>query len=67
MALCGVSTAYLPTYQPACLPASHQQPPRADTACLPAGQVLLAEGAVSRLLIVDLDVHQGDGTALCLR
>ncbi|GFH21426.1 histone deacetylase, partial [Haematococcus lacustris] len=33
--------------------------------CL-AVQVLLAEGAVSRLLVVDLDVHQGDGTAVCL-
>ncbi|KAJ9531724.1 hypothetical protein QJQ45_021872 [Haematococcus lacustris] len=29
-------------------------------------KVLLAEGAVSRLLVVDLDVHQGDGTAVCL-
>ncbi|MGF1462824.1 MAG: histone deacetylase [Maricaulaceae bacterium] len=28
-----------------------------------AAQVLLAEGAVSRILIIDLDVHQGDGTA----
>ncbi len=28
-----------------------------------AGARLLAEGAVARLLIVDLDVHQGDGTA----
>ncbi len=28
-----------------------------------AGARLLAEGAVQRLLIVDLDVHQGDGTA----
>lgn len=28
-----------------------------------AAQVLLAEGAVSRVLIVDLDVHHGDGTA----
>ena len=28
-----------------------------------AGAQLLAEGAVQRLLIVDLDVHQGDGTA----
>ena len=28
-----------------------------------AGARLLAEGAVERLLIVDLDVHQGDGTA----
>lgn len=29
-------------------------------------KVLLAEGVVSRLLVVDLDVHQGDGTAVCL-
>jgi len=29
-----------------------------------AAAVLLAEGAVSRILVVDLDVHQGDGTAL---
>ena len=28
-----------------------------------AGNRLLAEGAVERLLVVDLDVHQGDGTA----
>ena len=28
-----------------------------------AGARLLAEGSVSQLLIVDLDVHQGDGTA----
>ena len=28
-----------------------------------AGARLLAEGAVERLLVVDLDVHQGDGTA----
>ncbi|AGY56441.1 histone deacetylase [Gloeobacter kilaueensis] len=28
-----------------------------------AARVLLAEGRVSRVLIVDLDVHQGDGTA----
>lgn len=28
-----------------------------------AGARLLAEGAVERLMIVDLDVHQGDGTA----
>jgi acetoin utilization deacetylase AcuC-like enzyme len=28
-----------------------------------AAQVLLSEGAVSRLMVVDLDVHQGDGTA----
>ena len=28
-----------------------------------AARVLLAEGAVQRLLVVDLDVHQGDGTA----
>jgi acetoin utilization deacetylase AcuC-like enzyme len=28
-----------------------------------AGKLLLAEGSVSKILIVDLDVHQGDGTA----
>ncbi len=28
-----------------------------------AAAVLLAEGAVTRILVVDLDVHQGDGTA----
>jgi acetoin utilization deacetylase AcuC-like enzyme len=28
-----------------------------------AARVLLAEGLVQRLLVVDLDVHQGDGTA----
>ena len=28
-----------------------------------AGARLLAEGAIERLMIVDLDVHQGDGTA----
>jgi len=29
-----------------------------------AAKALLAEGAARRLLVVDLDVHQGDGTAL---
>lgn len=29
-------------------------------------KVLLAEGAVRQVLVVDLDVHQGDGTAVCL-
>ncbi len=29
-------------------------------------QVLLSEGVVSRVLVCDLDVHQGDGTAVCL-
>ena len=28
-------------------------------------EVLLNEGKVSRVLILDLDVHQGDGTAAC--
>lgn len=28
-----------------------------------AARVLLAEGAVTQLMVVDLDVHQGDGTA----
>ncbi|MBW3097451.1 histone deacetylase [Pseudohoeflea sp. DP4N28-3] len=29
-----------------------------------AARLLLAEGMVSRVLVIDLDVHQGDGTAL---
>ena len=32
-----------------------------------AGLALLAEGAVGNILVVDLDVHQGDGTADILR
>ena len=28
-----------------------------------AARLLLAEGAVARVLVIDLDVHQGDGTA----
>lgn len=35
--------------------------------CAVASQVLLDEGAVDRILILDLDVHQGDGTAACFR
>jgi acetoin utilization deacetylase AcuC-like enzyme len=31
--------------------------------CAVAAAVLLAEGRVRRLMVVDLDVHQGDGTA----
>lgn len=31
-----------------------------------AARALQAEGAVARALVVDLDVHQGDGTADCL-
>ena len=31
--------------------------------CAVAAQVLLAEGAVQRLMVIDLDVHQGDATA----
>ena len=31
-----------------------------------AAHALLAEGAVGQILVVDLDVHQGDGTALHL-
>lgn len=31
-----------------------------------ASRLLLAEGAVQRILVVDLDVHQGDGTAAML-
>ncbi len=35
-----------------------------DLAVTAAG--LLNQGRVSRLLVIDLDVHQGDGTAVCL-
>lgn len=31
-----------------------------------AARRLLAEGRAARLLVIDLDVHQGDGTAICL-
>ncbi|MEY2644879.1 MAG: hypothetical protein RLZZ611_1528 [Cyanobacteriota bacterium] len=31
--------------------------------CAIAARVLLAEGAVRQLMVIDLDVHQGDGTA----
>jgi acetoin utilization deacetylase AcuC-like enzyme len=31
--------------------------------CAVAAQVLLAEGTVQRLMVIDLDVHQGDATA----
>ncbi len=31
-----------------------------------AARVLLAEGAVRRVMVIDLDVHQGDGTAAIL-
>jgi acetoin utilization deacetylase AcuC-like enzyme len=31
--------------------------------CAVAARVLLAEGAIERLMVIDLDVHQGDGTA----
>jgi len=31
--------------------------------CAVAAKVLLAEGAIQRLMVIDLDVHQGDGTA----
>ncbi|KAG2486799.1 hypothetical protein HYH03_014598 [Edaphochlamys debaryana] len=30
-------------------------------------ELLLAEGGVQRVLILDLDVHQGDGTAVCFQ
>ena len=33
--------------------------------CAVAARVLLAQGAVHQLMMVDLDVHQGDGTAAC--
>ena len=35
--------------------------------CAVTAQVLLEEGTVDRILILDLDVHQGDGTAACFR
>lgn len=35
--------------------------------CAIAAKLLLAEGVVDRVLIVDLDVHQGDGTAWIFR
>ena len=31
--------------------------------CAVAARVLLAEGLVAKLMVIDLDVHQGDGTA----
>ena len=31
--------------------------------CAVAARVLLSEGRISRVMVVDLDVHQGDGTA----
>jgi acetoin utilization deacetylase AcuC-like enzyme len=34
--------------------------------CAVAARVLLAEGQIRRLMVVDLDVHQGDGTAALL-
>jgi acetoin utilization deacetylase AcuC-like enzyme len=34
--------------------------------CAVAARVLLAEGRISRVMVVDLDVHQGDGTASLL-
>ena len=33
--------------------------------CAIAARVLLATGEVERLMVIDLDVHQGDGTAAC--
>ncbi|OUW97266.1 MAG: histone deacetylase [Cyanobacteria bacterium TMED229] len=33
--------------------------------CAVTAQVLLNQGCVDRLLVLDLDVHQGDGTAAC--
>ena len=35
--------------------------------CAVAARVLLNEGQVRRILLIDLDVHQGDGTAACFR
>ena len=33
--------------------------------CAVAARVLLDQGAVRQLMVIDLDVHQGDGTAAC--
>ena len=35
--------------------------------CAVAASVLLHRGEVERLMIIDLDVHQGDGTAACFK
>ena len=35
--------------------------------CAVAARVLLATGEVQRILIIDLDVHQGDGSAACFQ
>ena len=35
--------------------------------CAVAARVLLATGEVQRILIIDLDVHQGDGSATCFQ
>lgn len=48
----------------------HAFPDHASGYCLlndlaVAAKVLLAEGVVQRLMIIDCDVHQGDGTAVC--
>jgi acetoin utilization deacetylase AcuC-like enzyme len=47
----------------------HAYPDHGEGFCLlndvvTAGMVMLAEGAVERVLVVDLDVHQGNGTAV---
>ena len=49
----------------------HAQPDRGQGYCLfndaaIAIRALQAEGRIRRALVVDLDVHQGNGTALCL-
>lgn len=50
----------------------HAFPDRGEGFCVlndiaVAVRVLLAEGAARRVLIVDVDTHQGNGTAACLR
>jgi histone deacetylase 11 len=50
----------------------HAEPDRGGGFCIYADmpvaiRALRAEGLINRALIVDLDVHQGNGTAVCLR
>jgi histone deacetylase 11 len=49
----------------------HAEPDRGGGFCIYADmpiaiRVLMHEGAIHRALVVDLDVHQGNGTALCV-
>ncbi|GFH10194.1 hist_deacetyl domain-containing protein [Haematococcus lacustris] len=44
----------------------HAHPAYGSGFCILNDLATTAKGAVSRLLVVDLDVHQGDGTAVCL-